>query len=140
MDRRRPRNPPVRPLVLIVEGHDDTRALSALALSAMGFDVIPTRDGTEAFRRACDLHPDIIVTDLPTPFADDWQWLRDLRENPVTRDIPVVGVSGYARRSPWEDAECDGFAAFLPKRCLPDELAAGLRRVLDGKAHARVER
>ena len=31
-----------------------------------------------------------------------------------------------------------GFAAFFPKPCLPDALAAGLRQVLDGKAHAHV--
>ena len=53
-----PGNPPERPLVLIVEGHDDTRAMYALALSAMGFDVVATQDGTEAYRRAWEIHPD----------------------------------------------------------------------------------
>ena len=32
-------------------------------------------------------------------------------------------------------AERDGFAAFFPKPCLPHELAAGLRQVLDGYRH-----
>ena len=135
MDRHRPRNPPVRPVVLLVEGHDDTRTLYTLALSAMGFDVIPTQDGTEASRRTWEMRPDIIVTDLPMPHYEGWQFLRDLRENPRTGDIPVVAVSSYVQRSSRERAERDGFAAFFPKPCLPDELAAGLRQVLDGKAH-----
>jgi two-component system phosphate regulon response regulator PhoB len=139
MDRRHPRNPPLRPLVLIVERHDDTRALYALSLSAMGFDVIPARDRTEASRRAWESHPDIIVTDLPTPNDDGSQFLRDLRENPRTRDIPVVGLSGRVQRSREERAEREGLAAFFPSPCLPDELAAVLRQVLNGQAHAQRE-
>jgi len=140
MDRRRPRHPPVRPLVLVVEAHEDTRALYALTLSASGFEVVAIADGAEASRHAWQMHPDIIVTDLPTPSCDGWQFLHDLRQNARTRDIPVVAVSGYVQRSVRERAERDGFAAFFPKPCLPDELAAGLRQVLDGKAHAHVER
>ena len=140
MDRRRPRHPPARPLVLIVEGHEDTRALYALALSATGFEVVAVADGAEAYRHAWEIHPDIIATDLPILNCDGWQFLQDLRRNARTRDIPVVAVSGFVQRSLRERAERDGFAAFFPKPCLPDELAAGLRQVLDGKVHSRVER
>jgi CheY-like chemotaxis protein len=140
MDRRHPRNPPTRPLVLVVEGHEDTRALYAFALSAMGFDVVAAQDGAEAYRRACELRPDIIVTDVPMPNYDGWQFLEDLKQNARTRDIPLVAVSGHVQRSLRGDAERHGFAAFFPKPCLPDELASGLRQVLDGKAHAHVER
>jgi len=140
MDRRRPRHPPTRPLVLIVEAHEDTRALYEFALSATGFEIVAVADGAEAFRHAWEIHPDIIVTDLPMPNCDGWQFLHDLRQNAHTRDIPVVAVSGYVQRSLRERAERDGFAAFFPRPCLPDELAAGLRRVLDGQVHPYVER
>jgi DNA-binding NarL/FixJ family response regulator len=43
-------------------------------------------------------------------------------------------MSGYVERSVEERAEREGFAAFFPKPCSPDELAMGLRRVLDGYA------
>jgi CheY-like chemotaxis protein len=126
--------------VLIVEGHEDTRALYALALSADGFEVVTVPDGDEAYRRAWEVHPDIIVTDLPMPNYDGWQFLQDLKQNARTRRIPVVAVSGYVQRSLRERAEADGFAAFFPKPCLPDELATGLRHVLNGKSHEHVER
>jgi CheY-like chemotaxis protein len=126
--------------VLIVEAHDDTRALYALSLSATGFEVVAVADGAEAYRHAWEIHPDIIVTDLPMPNCDGWQFLHDLRRTARTRDIPVVAVSGWIQRSVRERAERDGFAAFFPKPCLPDELAAGLRQVLNGTADAHVER
>ena len=139
MDGHRADEPAARPLVLIVEGHEDTCALYALALSTMGFDVIPTFDGTEGYRQAFENRPDIIVTNLPMPDFDGWQFLRDLKLNPRTSRIPVVAVSAYVERSVRERAERDGFAAFFVKPCLPDHLAAGLRQVLDGNGHAHLE-
>ena len=104
-----------RPLVLFVEQQEDTRALYSLALSAMGFDVVPAPDAIDGYRRAQEMHPDVIVTDLPADY-DHWQFLQDLKQNPCTRDIPRV--------------------AFFSQRCPPDELAAGLRQLLEGAASA----
>ena len=140
MERRSPRNPPTRPLVLVVEAHEDTRELYAFALSAMGFDVEAAGNGTEAYRRAWEIHPDVIVTDLPMPNYDGWQFLQDLKQNPRTRDIPLVAVTGYVNQSVRVRTERDGFAAFFPKPCLPDELADGLRHVLDGNIHEAASR
>jgi two-component system, cell cycle response regulator DivK len=140
MARPRPPTPPNRPLVLLVEDHQDTSALYALALSASGFEVVPAADGAEAFKRASEIRPDIIVTDLAMPNCDGWQFVQDLKQDARTRSIPVVAVSGYAERSLCERAARYGFAAFFPKPCLPAALAAGLRQVLDGTAHAHVER
>jgi len=131
MDRRRPRKPPARPLVLVVEPHEDTRALYTTALSADGFDVVAVGDGVDAYREAFAIRPDIIVTDLPMPNFDGWQFLQDLRGNPRTRKIPIVAVSGYVESSVRDRAEHGGFAAFFPKPCLPDALASGLRLLLD---------
>lgn len=138
MDRRRLQGS--RPVVLLVEGHLDTLALYALALSATGFDVIPSTSGTEASRQALAIRPDIIVTDLPMPDYDGWQFLQDLKHDSRTCDIPVVAVSAHLRRSLREGAKRYGFAAFFPKPCPPDELAEGLRQVLHGKAQPAVGR
>ena len=112
-------NPPARPLVLLVEGHAGTRAMYALALSAMAFNVVTAQDGAEAHRRVRVLDPDITVMDLPD--ADGGQFLQDLKQNPRTCDIPIVAVGGgYAERWLCERAERYGFAAFFPNPCLPD--------------------
>ena len=135
MDRR-PLSPPARPLVLIVVEDDDTRALDALALLANGFDVVVARDGAEGYGRAWKIQPDIIVTDLRLPDSDGWEFLHHLRRNPQTRDIPVVALSSDLERSLRDDIEGDGdgFAAFVSTPCPPNELAAGLRHVLDAQS------
>jgi CheY-like chemotaxis protein len=55
MNRRRPRNIPSRPLVLIVDDHDDTRELYVTSLAALGFEAIAEADCAQASRRACPL-------------------------------------------------------------------------------------
>jgi CheY-like chemotaxis protein len=114
--------------------------LYAEALSAMGFEVVAANDGTEASRRAWEIRPDVIVTELPMPHYDGWQFLQDLKQNPRTRNIPLVAVTQYVQQSVRERVERDGFAAFFPKPCLPEELAAGLRQVLNGNSYEHVER
>lgn len=108
MERRRPRRPPSRPLVLIVDGHADNYALYALGLSAMGFDVLPAGGDADAWERAWTMHPDVIVTESTPPLGDGRGLLDRLREDARTRDIPVVAVSP----------------------CPPGALATELRRVL----------
>jgi two-component system, OmpR family, phosphate regulon response regulator PhoB len=131
MDRRHPRNVPARPLVLIVDDHDDTRELYLQSLIAFGFDTIGAADYQQACPRAWESHPDIVVMDLLLFGHDGWQPIQDLKREARTRDIPVVLITGYAALPLRERAEREGCAAFFVKPCLPDELAAALRRVLN---------
>ena len=112
MERRHPRSVAARPLVLIVEGHEDTRALYAIGLSSMGFEV------------------DIIVTDLALRQDDGWDLLHDLKQDPRTRDIPVVVITSDGQPVVRERVERERGAACLLKPCLPDALAVELRHVL----------
>jgi CheY-like chemotaxis protein len=87
MNRRRPRGIPSRPLVLIVDDHDDTRELYVTSLAAFGFEAIAASDRAQACRRAWESHPDIVVTDLTRPGGDRWQLIQDLKGEARTRDI-----------------------------------------------------
>jgi CheY-like chemotaxis protein len=106
----------------------------AVALSASGFDVVAAEDADDAYRRAWEIHPDIIVADLPMPNPERWPFLENLKQNPRTRAIPLVAMSGFVQRPVNERIDGAGFAAFFPKPCLPDELAEHLRQVLQGYA------
>jgi CheY-like chemotaxis protein len=130
MDRRRPRKPPTRPLVLIADEHPDTRELCSVALPALGFDVMIADASADAYRQAWGSRPDIIVTDVALRGRDGWELLRDLKGDPRTRDIPVAVVTGDGQQSVRERAAREGCAAFFEKPCLPEDLAIELRHAL----------
>ena len=139
MERGRLREPPVRPLVLLVDGHDDTLALYAIALSALGFNVTAAEDGTEAFRRACQLHPDIIVTELTLRHASAWDLLGQLKRDPRTHHVPVAILTGDTRAMTHARAVREGSAALLVKPCHPDQLVIELRDLVEDLVfHTRV--
>ena len=75
MDRRRPRKPPDRSCSSL----NRTKTLDTTALSADGFDVVAVGDGVDAYREAFAIRPDSIVTDLPMPNFDGWQFLQCLK-------------------------------------------------------------
>jgi len=130
MERRRPRTPSSRPLVLIVDGHDETLAWYAIALSAMGFDVIPAKDAAEGFNRAWGLHPDIIVAELMLRHPSGWELLERLKDEPRTRDIPVVALTEHPQPAVHDRARRSGCIALFVKPCLPGQLGNEIRRLL----------
>jgi len=130
MERRHPSTPPARPLVLIVDGHDDTRELYAIALPSFGFEVVTVGDAAAAFGRAWLTHPDVIVTEITLPRSDGWHLVEDLKRDPRTRDIPIVVLTGYEESSVRQRAEREGCATVLVKPCLPEHLATGIRHLL----------
>jgi two-component system, cell cycle response regulator DivK len=128
----------IQPLVLIVDDDDDTRELYVQALGVLGFDAIDAADCEQAGRRACDSSPDIIVTDLTLRGNDGWQLIDELKSDARTRDIPVVLLTGDAQSTSRDRAARAGCAAYVVKPCLPDELAAQLRQLLNGTIHERL--
>ena len=74
---------------------DDAQAaeLLRLYLEGAGYRVEVAWDGEEGFTKAWQLQPALITLDLLLPKMDGWDLLVRLKEEPATREIPVVIVS-----------------------------------------------
>jgi len=84
------------PVVLMV---DDTPAnLSVLydLLSEANYDVLVAEDGESALERAAYARPDLILLDVMMPGIDGFETCRRLKEQPETRDIPVIFMSALS--------------------------------------------
>ena len=117
--------------VLVVDDHEDTRQMSLIVLRSQGFEPFAANGGDEAFTRAVEEQPDVIVTDLAMPEGDGWDLIAKLASDPRTQAIPVVMLTACATESVRERAQQEGLAAFFFKPCAPDVLAAELRRLCD---------
>ncbi|MFA5027941.1 MAG: ATP-binding protein [Candidatus Methylomirabilota bacterium] len=67
--------------------------LSDILIQA-GYEVVKAYDGLEAMDALHRSHPDVVFLDMVMPKVDGDQVLRYIRENPATRHLPVVIVSG----------------------------------------------
>jgi two-component system cell cycle response regulator DivK len=124
-----------KPIVLVVDDFADNREMYSEYLSFAGYDVIEARNGLEAIDAAQQRLPDIIIMDLSLPVMDGWEATRRLKADERTRRIPVVALTGHALAGHSKGAQEAGCDSFLAKPCLPDQLVAEIRRMLEsGKA------
>lgn len=118
-------------LVLVVDDYADARQIYVEYLEVMGFRVAEARNGEEALEQAFALLPDIILMDLALPGMDGWEASRRLKQDPRTKKIPIVALTGHALAGHEESAKQAGCDAFVAKPCLPDALVAEIRRILE---------
>src|SRR5437868_11697002 len=124
-----------RPLVLVVDDFADNREMYSEYLSFSGYDVVEAKNGKEAIDVAQARLPDIIIMDLSLPVMDGWEATRRLKADEKTKRIPVVALTGHALAGHSRGAKEAGCDSFLAKPCLPDQLVAEIRRMLEsGKA------
>jgi CheY-like chemotaxis protein len=118
------------PLVLIVDDYEDNREMYSQYLQFAGMRVAEAANGKEALSKTTELLPDLIVMDLSLPGVDGWQATRLIKQDPKTRDILVLALTGHALEGASQgakDAGCDGF---LTKPCLPEDLCREIQRML----------
>jgi two-component system, cell cycle response regulator DivK len=107
--------------ILLVEDNPMNRRVAEFLLKAQGYVVYEARDGQEA-RELAEKHvPDLILMDLQLPGVDGFTTTRAIKQNTVTKNIPIVALTAYAMAGDAEraiEAGCDGY---ITKPIDPDE-------------------
>jgi len=119
--------------VLIVDDSPDTRELYATYRDHAGFSVRTVADGEAALAAAVEMQPDVIVMDLSMPKLDGITATQRLRLLPRTRNVPVILLTGFSQKAFERGALERGVDVFLTKPCLPEDLEAHVRRVMESK-------
>ena len=83
-----------KPVVLIVEDHDDTREMLQLVLGIFGCRVLAAANGDEAMSLAEGILPDLILMDMKMPRLDGLALTRVIRSHPTLSKVPIVAMSG----------------------------------------------
>jgi two-component system, cell cycle response regulator DivK len=82
--------------ILLVEDNDMNRDMLSRRLVRRGYEVAVALDGQEGVDQARDTKPDLVLMDMSLPVKDGWVATAELKADPVTRPIPVIGLSAHA--------------------------------------------
>ena len=131
------RRDPAAGLVVLVESHDDTRALYAEYLRAHQFNVHTAATTDEALPLIIDAA--VIVTGIGVRGSFDGLALVErVRTNRATATVPIIVVTAHAMEDDRTRALGAGASAFLVKPCAPAtlmvEIVRWLRRRRVGRA------
>jgi twitching motility two-component system response regulator PilG len=80
--------------ILVVDDSPTVRKLIAGKLEKSGHNVFCSSDGVEALEMLAGMKPDLILLDINMPRMDGYQTCKSIRSKDVTKDIPVVMISG----------------------------------------------
>ncbi len=80
--------------LLVVDDSEAPRKVLVRLLERMGYEVVSAGDGLEGMEIAERERVDVIVSDIEMPNCDGFEFLERLKASDVTRDIPVIVVSG----------------------------------------------
>ncbi len=120
--------------VLVVDDRPDARYTMTRPLSAAGFDVRETATGRDALQLARS-HTDAIVMDIALPDMDGFEVLQRLKDDPLTKNIPVILKTAVHRDDEHrERGLAAGAAAYFTDSFDPHALVAVVRRALGDAA------
>jgi len=104
-----------RGLVLIVDDERDLRTLLDFNLRQAGWRTAQAESGAEALARARALTPSVIVLDLNLPDVSGIDVCRLLRDDPETRDLPILMLTARSAEEDRVQGLTVGADDYLPK-------------------------
>jgi CheY-like chemotaxis protein len=87
----------LKPLVLVVENHEDSRSMLKTLLEIWGYQVAECEDGDESIEAALRQCPNLILMDISLTKTDGLTTTRRMREIETLRQVPIVFMSGHAQ-------------------------------------------
>ena len=121
------RNDPSQPVILVVDDSAPMRELIRDMLENEGYVVAEADGGTSALQLARLLQPKLMTLDVMMPDLDGFDVIQVLRNDPLTRDLPVLFISATVER---ERGMALGGSGFLTKPFTLAELLAQVRRLI----------
>lgn len=128
--------------VLVVEDDESISNVVELNLRLDGYEVYLAADGEEGLSMVEEVEPDLVILDVMMPKVDGWEVLMRLRQQPETRDIPVIMLTAIGDEQSKVMGLRGGADDYVAKPFSPLELTARVKVILDrvGKAQRVAER
>jgi chemosensory pili system protein ChpA (sensor histidine kinase/response regulator) len=121
---------PDEKVVLLADDSISVRRFVGRMLEKAGYRVKLASDGLEALEIVSVSKCDLVVTDLEMPRTNGYELMSHMRQNPETRNIPVMVVTSRAGAKHKDRAIKEGATAFLTKPVQEDQFIAAVANLI----------
>lgn len=120
------------PLTILVADDDlGTRLAISDYLEAAGYSVVAAENGSVAMKLVDEFQPHLIVTDVTMPQMDGYEFVRQVRQRPALRLLPVVFLTARTETRDRIRGYQLGCDVYLPKPFELQELGVIVRNLLE---------
>ncbi|HOI41874.1 MAG TPA: response regulator [Elusimicrobiales bacterium] len=116
--------------ILIIDDDEAVRIVYRAYLSKAGHTVESAKDGPEGLHRTATFAPDLVLVDINMPRLSGFEVVRQLKEDPATKDIPVFIITSLKQAHHVKRAAAMGAAGYITKPTRAPELAAIINKAL----------
>ena len=117
-------------LVLVIEDEQEIRDLVRYNLEKAGYRVAAAADGEEGLKQLFASRPDALVLDLMLPGMNGLEIVREVRNEPLTHDLPVLILTARSAEMDKLLGFEQGADDYLTKPFSPRELVARVKALL----------
>ena len=124
-------NENVTSTILVVDDNQQNLELIMAYLEDLNYNTIPAEDGQKALEILADQQlPDLVLLDVMMPKISGFEVCRKIKENPKTKDIPVIMVTALTEFGDIQRAVDSGTDDFLSKPVNKLELITRVKSML----------
>jgi DNA-binding response OmpR family regulator len=116
--------------ILVVDDEEFILNLMRNGLTENGFEVVTARNGFEAILAVEEEKPDFVITDIMMPRLNGIEFLRALKNNKATRELPVILISALDEVKTVEQGLAMGAVDYITKPFKINEIVGKLRHHL----------
>ncbi len=113
---------PSKKRIMVVDDDPDALALIDNILSTEGFELVKVSNATEVGLKAAQMAPDLILLDFLMPEINGFEVCKALRDNDLTRGIPIMAVTCLNKERDIERIFASGADEYLAKPFKVDQL------------------
>ncbi len=123
-------------LILIVDDNPSCVEFHEAILKPEGYRILSVSNGNDALAAVAQQPPDLILLDVVMPGMDGNQVARKLKLDPLTKNIPIIMVTGLGDRNSRLIGLNSGAEEFMLKPVDSAELRMRVRNMLRLKEHS----
>lgn len=123
--------PDTRLKLLLIEDNAALRRFVRSCIDAQRYDVIEAADGEAGIRKAFEIVPDLIISDVMMPKRDGFEVLQAIRTHVATSHVPCILLTARASLESKLEGLRRGADAYLTKPFSPEELRIRIRKLLE---------
>ncbi len=108
--------------ILVVDDSEYILESTSVLLSLEGYEVYTATNGEEGFKKACEIHPDLILCDIQMPVLDGYGMLEKIRSNPGTESIPFIFLTAFGEKQNIREGMIRGADDYITKPFTHEEI------------------